>query len=126
MKSLKRMDVQIVAIAVLFVVMVMFLMVSKDTLRLPPTIDEDFIRLLPGIVVVVLGLYLTATTRNYFSIASMFAVGIALAFLVGEMDDLGMVTVDMLNGLTVDQLQLWIVVVSTILGGVVGVSTSRS
>ena len=48
----------------------------------------------------------------------MIGVGLGLCYFINSADTLGLITVEMLSGLTIGELQIWIMGLSTILGGI--------
>jgi len=110
---------------VMVLVVVLFLIYGKTILSLDTSIDTDLISLMPGVTVVVVGFIMAAYTGGAFRFPSIAIVGVGFAILIGELDDLGMITATMLEGLTVAQLQLYCVVLGLLFGGVIGYLGSR-
>ena len=48
----------------------------------------------------------------------IMGLGMSLCYLLGEANTLGLVVDAMLGGLTISQLQIWIMAMSALLGGV--------
>lgn len=113
-----KIDMRIVAALVGVVVIVIALSYTKTDLGLDSNIDNDLVTLLPGLFVVIAGLALAAGASGVFCVPAMGFVGVGFAVFAGELDTLGILTSDMLSGLTVAQLQLWIIALGLIAGGI--------
>jgi len=110
---------KIATLILIIVVTFLTLFYSGDILGLSPTIDSDYITLVPGLFIFIIGAGATWTVRGVYQFASMSCVGIGVAILIGDMHTLGLVTEELLAGLTLAQLQLWTIVISGIAGGII-------
>lgn len=113
--------IPIISLVIIFLALFYF----GDELGFDTDIDVDFLQVLPGLVGVVIGLALFALTRGTYAFPSLMLVGFALAFLFGTLDDMGMITTELKVGLTIEQIQLWIIVLFGLTGGVVNAMVLR-
>jgi hypothetical protein len=117
--------VKIAAVAVSLVAVVATLTYGKTVLGLAADIDVSFAVLLPGLAIVGVGCVMVAITPGVFKFPSFFMIGLGVAVLLGEMNSLSLLTPTMLEGLTVAQLQVWVIVVSLIFGALAAFVTTR-
>ena len=111
---------------VLFLAIIFFMLNYAPSLGFSPTSGTDLITILPGIAIFAIGILIIATVRNYlFFFPAITVMGIGFSFLMGELYDLGIVTPIMLEGLSLSQLQLWIVIISALVGACVTGILSR-
>jgi len=111
---------------VLFIVIVIFIQQAGSDIGFGPTATADLIAFLPGIVLFAIGMILIGWMRaGLFSFPAITIMGIGLAFLFNGMYTRGMITTIMLEGLTIDQLMMWTVVIAALVGAVVAGLTAR-
>lgn len=126
-KSLQAFE--IIGIAVILLSIVIFLVVAGPFLGLvDPTIAIDFTLLLPGLLVFGVGITVVFIVRGLMSIPANIFTGIVLAILLGTMYNppLSLVTAPMLSGLTLIQLQIWVIVFFTMVGSLIAAATRKS
>ncbi len=102
---------------VLIIVVFIFIVKYPEVVNMDPTAGSTLVKLFPGIFVGLLSIYTLAETGEYFKIPGMMGIGMSLCFLLGEADKLGLVSTEMMIGLTVSQFQIWVMVASALLGG---------
>lgn len=107
--------IPVVSLIVIFLALFFF----GEDLGFDADMDTDFLLVLPGLAGIVIGLGLFALTRGTFAFPSLMIVGFGLAYLFGTLDNMGMITDLMKTGLTIEQIQLWIIVLFGLTGGVV-------
>jgi len=95
-----------------------FLVINPGVIGLPADAAETMITLFPSIFVIIVSIYGFSDSQGLGRVASMIGLGFGLCYFIGAADTAGLVTVEMLSGLSVYQLQLWIMILSTIGGGV--------
>jgi len=122
---MRKSDLRVAAVTLMFVFMIVALMIFDTQLGLPADIEMDFIQLFPGLLGIVIGLGLTTYTRGLFALPALFLVGVAFAHLSSTMWDMGLINTLMLTGLTIGELQIWIIIISTLLGGIITALTWR-
>lgn len=101
------------------VVIFLALFYFAEDLGFDTDIDTDFLRLLPGLAAFVVGMAIFAITKGVLAFPSLMVVGFGLAWLFGVMNDMGMITVQLKTGLTIEQIQLWTIVIFSLVGGLV-------
>ena len=79
---------------------------------------STLVTLFPGIFVSLICLYVIADSKGVMLVPAIMGLGMSLCYLLGEANTLGLVTASMLSGLTVSQLQIWVMAMSALLGGV--------
>ena len=115
---MSKMRDYIIIIALLVGVIYVF-SVNPDMVGLPVGDTADFISLLPGVLLSLFGLVSMKTRKPIERFGCVMLVGFGLVMLLSSGNTLGIVTADMLHGLTVAQAQLWTIVGSLVMGGVV-------
>lgn len=116
----RRKKYEYAPVAVMVLIIMIFWFISKY----PHVINMDagagalLISLFPAIFVGLISIYTLAETGSYGRVPGMMGIGMSLCFLIGELDTHGLVTAQMLSGLTISQVQIWVMVISTLLGGV--------
>ena len=95
-----------------------FLVMYPDVIGVPADSADTMITLFPGLLVVIVAIYGFRESRGIGRVASMIGLGFGLCYFIDSADTLGLITAEMLSGLTVGQLQIWIMAISTILGGI--------
>ena len=114
----RRFDFAPIAITVLIIAVFMFVVLRPGTLNMSATAGSTLMTLFPGIFVSIICLFVIADSRGVFLAPAIMGLGMSLCYLVGEANTLGLVTASMLSGLSVSQLQIWIMAMSALLGGV--------
>lgn len=114
----KKFDYAPIATTVLIVVIFMFIVLTPGTVNMSAGAGSTLISLLPGIFISLICLYVIAETGGYATVPAVMGLGMGICFLVGEADTLGLVADAMLGGLTVGQVQIWIMLMASLLGGV--------
>jgi len=116
----KKFDFRLMGIALIAVVAFIVIEIYNVELDMPTGMGQTLIALFPGIVVVLMGIYGHKHSRSGIGHgASLIGVGIGLAYFIGSADTQGLVTAEMLSGLTVAQLQTWVVALSVFGGGII-------
>lgn len=114
----KKFDYAPIATTVLIIVVFMFIVMNPGIVNMSASAGNTLMSLLPGIFVSLICLYVIAETGGYATVPAIMGLGLGLCFLVGEADTLGLVVNSMLGGLTVGQVQIWIMAMSALMGGV--------
>ena len=99
--------------------MIVALVLIGPDLGLSANITSDFIALFPYLFGVILGFGITVYTRGLYALPSFFFVGVMLSLMTGEMWDMGMINAAMFSGLSLEDFQMWLIVLSVLFGGVV-------
>jgi len=112
----------IVSLVIVFLAMFYF----AEDLGFDTDIETDFLLLLPGLAGFVIGMTLFAITKGMFAFPALMVVGLGLAHLFGTLDTMGMITAQMKTGLTIAQIQLWIIVIFSLVGGIANAVAYKS
>lgn len=94
------------------------LVINPGVLGLPAASAQAMYGLFPSIFVIIVSIYGFSDSRGLGRVGSMIGLGFGLCFFIGAANTAGLVTAEMLSGLSIYQLQLWIMILSTIGGGV--------
>ena len=114
----KKFDYAPIATTVLIIVVFMFIVLNPGTVNMSSSAGSTLMTLFPGIFVSLICLYVIAETGGYYIVPAVMGLGMSLCYLLGEANTLGLVVDAMLGGLTVSQLQIWIMAMSALMGGV--------
>lgn len=114
----RNIEVAPIATTVLIIVVFIFIVLRPGTVNMTAGAGATLITLFPGIFVALISMYVIADTGGYATVPAVMGLGMSLCYFVGEADTLGLVVNSMLGGLTVSQLQIWIMAMSALLGGV--------
>lgn len=114
----------ILIIALLIVIVMAFLYLGVD-LGFNAMATSDFLNVLPYLFFFILGLYIIITIGGMYMLPAFGILGFGLAGLLREMWVLGMVTPEMMTGLTIEEIMFWTVLISLIFGGVLTAITSK-
>jgi hypothetical protein len=110
-------DLKIAFMGATFIVMIVILSLFKTELGLDTSVDVDFIELMPSLFGAVIGFVIVGALKGVFCVPGMFVVGLAGAHLATTMNTQGLFTVEILNGLSLAQLNMWILIFCTLIGG---------
>jgi len=113
----RNFDYAPIAVTVLIIIIFVFISKYPGVLNMDPGAGNMLVSLFPGIFVGLISIYILAETGGYGQVPGLMGIGMSLCFLVGELDTNGLVTTQMLSGLTIGQVQVWIMVISALLGG---------
>lgn len=111
-------DMQYFYMAMIIVFGFYGLSVNPGLLGLTTVNINTLFGLLPGLLVALVSIISVNKTSGIGKMGSIFGVGIGLIVLIGSADTAGLVTPDMLNGLTIVQTKIWIIVGSIIVGAI--------
>ena len=113
----KKFDYAPIAVTVLIIVVFMFIVMNPSTVNMSSGAGSTLMTLLPGIFISLICLYTIAETGGFYTVPAIMGLGMSLCYLLGEANTLGLVVDAMLGGLTVSQLQIWVMLMATLLGG---------
>jgi len=110
-----KMDYKIPALVLLFVAVILFFIYGGERAGLPTDTANTFIMCLPGLVI--LGVAAMCLPRgDIWTAGGFIGIGIGFAILIGAAYGQGIVSDQMLTGLTIEEEQILIVVVMAALG----------
>ena len=116
---------KMVVAAVMLAALIIALTYGKDALSLEADVDTTLATLFPGLFIVTVGFIMVGVTRGIYLFPATGALGIGFAILFEELDALSLITGEMYSGLTLGQLQTWLIILGFMFGGVIGFATSR-
>ena len=116
-------ELKVVTAALMVVVVFLALFYFGDQLGFATNIETEFVQVLPGLFIFIVGMLIVATVKGVFTLPGMMIVGVGVAYLFGTLDTMGYITSQMLTGLTIAQLQLWIIIISTLFGAIAAAYT---
>ena len=114
----KKFDYAPIAVTVLIIVVFYFIVLNPGVINMSSGAGSTLMTLLPGIFISLICLYTIAETGGFYTVPAIMGLGMSLCYLLGEANTLGLVVDAMLGGLTISQLQIWIMAMSALLGGV--------
>ena len=100
----------IVLVTVLF-----YIALYPAELGLPATISDNMIDIIPGLIVSIMGFKGYRDSRGINRSLSLILIGVGLSLFAGVANTMGLITVEMFNGLTIMQLQTWVIIISTLI-----------
>lgn len=103
---------------IVFVAVLFYVFANPTGLGLPASLSDDLFGILPGLLVTFFSIKGYKDSRGEASSIALVGLGIGLALFAGTAYDLGLVSSVMLSGLSVAQLQTWVIVFSVILAGI--------
>lgn len=109
----------LIAAAGVIIIMFFFIFRYYADVNIDPTVGETLFALLPGFIVLAACVFVTAETRGVGKLGGMIGIGISLCYLLYAADGEGLITVEMLSGLTVPQVQVWTIIISSIFGFII-------
>jgi len=118
-------DIRFILIMALLIVIVMAFLYLGVDLGFNAMATSDFLNVLPYLFFFILGLYIIITIGGMYMLPAFGILGFGLAGLLREMWVLGMVTPEMMTGLTIEEIMFWTVLISLIFGGVLTAITSK-
>ena len=115
----KRGNLNLILAVIIIVVMFLYLRsYAPAGLNIDVTVAPGLLNLLPAFIVIIACIYVTARTYGIGRLGGTIGIGIGFCYLFYLSDVEGLLTVEMLSGLTIPQLQLWTMIISTVAGAV--------
>lgn len=111
-----RMRGDVIAASGIIIAMFFFLYQYHDIVNVDPTVANTLFALLPGFIIVSACVYVTAEGGGVGKLGGSMGIGIGLCYLLHATDTEGLITAEMLSGLTIPQLQIWTMIIATLLG----------
>lgn len=106
----------LIAVGVILIIMFFFIFRYYANVDIDVTVGATLFNLLPGFIALAACIFVTAETGGVGRLGGCMGVGISLCYLIYAADGEGLITVEMLSGLTVPQLQVWTIVIASIMG----------
>ena len=102
-----------------FLIVIFFIIVRYPNMVLmDAAAGATLFQLFPGLIVMIVALFTAKETNGAARAGSVVIVGVAFAYLLNSANGAGLITAEMLSGLTVAQLQIWSVILGTIFGAI--------
>jgi len=111
-----RMRGDVIAASGIIIAMFFFLFKYHDSVNVDPTVANTLFTLLPGFIIISACVYVTAEGRGVGRLGGSMGIGIGLCYLLNATNTEGLITAEMLSGLTIPQLQIWTMIIATLLG----------
>lgn len=123
--SLGGLDIRFIfIIAVLIVMIMVFLYIGVD-FGFNATSTSDYLAVLPYLFFFIIGLYIIVSIGGIYMLPAFGILGFGVAGLLREMWVLGMITVEMMTGLSIDDIMFWTVLIALIFGGILTALTAK-
>ena len=119
----RKSHLDIIATTGVIIVMLFFIYRYHAYVDIDPTVGGTLLRLLPGFIVIAVCVYVIAETSGVGKTGASIGLGIGLCYLVNAANVEGLITAEMLSGLTIPQVQIWIMIISTIMGAIIYASS---
>lgn len=119
------MDVRIPLIAGIMIFMVLIFVYVGGDFGFSATSAKDYIAIIPSMIFIIGGLYIVVKIGGMYSFPALSMMGIGLAILLKSMYDNGYITVQMMSGLTIAQIQFWCVIIAGLAGAIVAATTAK-
>jgi len=108
----------VIAGAGIMIAMFYFVYQYHPTFNIDATVANNLFTLLPALIVTVICIYVVFESRGVGRFGGCLSVGIALCYLLFQLNALALLTPDLMHNLTVPQAQTIIIVASVIVGAV--------
>jgi len=119
----RRSYLDIIASTGIITVILFFIYRYHTYVNIDSTVGGVLFSLLPGFIVVAVCVYVTAESRGVSKLGGTLGMGVGLCYLLYSADVEGLITTRMLSGLTIPQLQIWIMIIATITGSIIYATT---
>ena len=107
------------AIPVTCLVIFAYIAANPTTVGMTAGDGNLLVELFPSLFLILVSVYLLAKSRGTGKFGGVVGFGLGLVFFLGNANDQGLVTAELLQGLTINQLQIWVMCLSVIIGGIV-------
>lgn len=102
-----------------FLVMIVFFLAITaypDAMMINSSVGTTLTTILPTLLLVSMAIYMFTQVDRAGVFGGFLFIGMALSVFMGEANTMGLVTAEMLVGLTIQQAQTWIMAVSVFFG----------
>lgn len=107
------------------IVIFLAIVAYPGAIGLDPSVGTTLTQLFPTLFLTAISIYMLTHAEAAGKFGGTMCLGLALCLFIGAMDTRGLVTVSMVSGLTLTELQVWIMAISTIIGAVYFASQTR-
>ena len=110
---------------VLVVTGIVFLVMAGPALNLDSELTSGAVTMLPGVSIIIVGIVMLFRSHGNFVVMSCFALGIGTALTFSALDTLDILSVQMMSGLVLWQVQLILMLLFIVLGVVLAQTGGR-
>ena len=106
---------------VFLMMIVFFLAIARypDAMHINSSVGMTLVTIFPGLFLVSISIYLFSQSNRQGAFGGMMFIGMAMAVFIGLADTNGLIAVEMIAGLTIQQVQIWVMAFSVIIGAAV-------
>ena len=119
----RRSNVNVIAAAGVIISMFFFIFKYPATVNIDPATAQTLFVLLPAFIIIAISIFITAETGGVGKLGGCLGLGVGLCYLLYAVDAEGLITAEMLSGLTLPQLQTWTMIAATVFGFILYGST---
>jgi hypothetical protein len=111
-------DLNIIAVGGFLITIFYVIVRYPNMVGMDPASGGILFQLLPSLILIIVSLFVAKQSNGATRAGAVTFIGVTLAYLINVANGLGLITVDMLSGLTIAQLQIWVVVMGAIFGAI--------
>jgi len=115
----RKSNLDMIATGIIIITMLFFIYRYHTYVDIDSTVVNTLFTLLPRFLIVVACIYVTVEGGDIGRLGGSLGVGIGLCFLLNTANSEGLITSEMLSGLTIPQLQIWTMIIATIMGSII-------
>jgi len=83
------------------------------------TFQNEYVQLIPSLVLIIIGVFGVGDTKGYMVMGGFMCLGIGFAYMTGQLNTMGILVPDLITpSLTIQNIQLLLIVLSGIVGSV--------
>jgi len=112
-----KIDIAPIAVTILVIMIFWYISQNPNVINMSSGAGLTLLTLFPAMFVGFISLMGISQSKGYFAVPSVMVLGMSLCFFIGEADSIGLVPNSMLGGLTISQVQIWVMAMSVLLGG---------
>jgi hypothetical protein len=121
----RALDIRFILIIAVLIVMVMAFLYLGVGFGFNVSSTADYLAVLPYLFFFIIGLYIIVSIGGIYLLPAFGILGFGVAGLLREMWVRGFITPEMMTGLSIDQIQLWTVIIALIFGGILTALTAK-
>jgi len=114
----RQKDLNLMAVGGFFIVIFYIIVRYPNMVGMTATSGNILFQLLPGLILMSVSIFTAFQSEGATRAGSVTFIGVCFAYLLSMLNGLGLVTVEMLSGLTIAQLQIWSVILGAIFGAI--------
>jgi len=112
----RKSNLNIIAAGGVTIIMFFFIYRYGGGIGLSSATGSILFNLLPGFIIIIACVFTISEVKGVGKLGGSLGMGISLCYLIERLDFLGLITPEMLSGLTISQIQIWIIIIATIIG----------